>query len=147
MSQHGTAAGCRTTKAMGKGRPSRREARRLVLTLALFWVLWGCAVLSVQLHAAVFIPVVLVLIGLLAGMSFYATFFRIFRLQPLGLGGFWDVGTRSRAMMKLLSPRWWWNTFRLTEWSPYPLAIVLAALLIGDVVLFVLVASHPPRNI
>src|SRR6266487_1319137 len=115
--------------------PSRREARRLVGSAGVFWAMWGCAVVSIEIGTAGIVIFAFGLIGVLSIALFYATFFRIWG-QPFLFPSFRDAGLRWRIMMKLLSPRWLWRTVKATKWPSAFVEITLLALLAADLALF-----------
>ena len=126
--------------------PTRQTARRLVVSIAIFWATWGCVVMGAELGILGVILFGLVLVGMASGVVFYATLFGIWN-QPFLLfafPGFRREGLRWRIMMKLLSPRWLWQTIRATDWPAATIAVTLFLLLAGDLVLFGVLMSHPP---
>jgi len=122
--------------------PSRQTARRLVVSIGVFWATWGCVVLGAERGGLGVIVFGLALLGIASGSLFYATLFGIWN-QSFLFAGFKDAGLRWRIMMKLFTPGWLWQTVRATEWPPAFVAVTLLLLLASDLVLFGFLMSHP----
>ena len=61
--------------------PSRQTARRLVVSIGVFWATWGSAVVGAERGILGVIVFGLALLGIASGSLFYATFFGIWN-QP-----------------------------------------------------------------
>jgi len=129
--------------------PDRRRARRLVVSLTVFWLVWGLLVgaMVTGRSGAVFG------VGFAAAMAsmgcFYWTFLDVWRdvLQApawrvLLLPSVRRARLTNRLMRNLYRPSWLWSTLRATEWSPMVLAAGLLTLLVADLVLFVVMMGH-----
>jgi uncharacterized protein (DUF2062 family) len=133
--------------------PDQGQARRLVISLAIFWALWGLAAGSIEGGGPVAIEPPSVVGGILAGLVFYITLFEVWRaetgLSPLRMMFFPSRGGSGafiRIIRRTLRRKWIWHTLRATGWPPVLLASGLGILLAGDLVLFGLLFTHPPRG-
>ena len=74
--------------------PTRRLARRLVVALAAFWSLWAVGVVSLDVGPGA-LGAVAVVLGLIAGWTFYMTYFTI-----------WEPVTGLSGWRLFLAPSW-----------------------------------------
>jgi hypothetical protein len=134
--------------------PDRRQARRLVVRLALFWALW--AVMVAFLLAPQPSPIAIAA-GFACGGSGFAFYYTLYdvwsertgasALQMLIFPGFRASLVAWRAMFTLLRPSWIRATLRATEWPVLPVGIGLGLLLVVDLgLLGGLFAAHPPTR-
>jgi len=121
----------------------RAHARRLVVSLALFWAAF--AVGGPFIDRPIFVAAFLVAFP--AGFTFYATLFKIWgtRLFVLpGRGAFREGGKQYAAMHALFRPTFIRRVFRATGWPPVLVGVLLLALLAGAVLSVTVVA--PPTE-
>jgi len=117
--------------------PTRPEARRLVTSVVMFWLIGGAgAFLDAGDATSRAIGFVFVVVALVAGWIFYWTLFTVggrsagrsaaSYLLPRGrgFGDTWDGGVA--ILLKVVSPGWWALVVRATRW---PVAVTSAVLL------------------
>jgi hypothetical protein len=109
---------------------SQSDARRLVVSLGLFWACFAVAAPTLEDG----IGVVGFAVGLAAGWFFYLTLFRIwgaqFFLWP-GRGYSERYRRSTAATASLLRPTFVKKTFRATGWPPLAVGCVLVTLLVA----------------
>ncbi len=122
--------------------PNRAQSRKLVVSVAVFWVAWGVFALT----AAVFLAVAVVafLIGMLFLFRFYLTLYRAW--EPESGETAWSMMFRPRFgrrrmraglhIFDVLKPRWIRHTLRETGWNVPVVGCGLLALLVADLVLW-----------
>lgn len=118
-------------------------ARRLVVSVGVFWAAWGCAVVAAETSQSGAIIAISGVVGLVALTFFYATLFHAFSL-PMYSWSFREQGARWQVMLNLLNPAWLWQTLKSTEWPAFIIAVGLGILLATDLVLFGILTAHPP---
>jgi hypothetical protein len=132
-------------------RPNRRQARRLVVSLMLFWALWGTLTIGLMTsppHGA--IAGLAAVIAVAAGWTFFYTISDVWKerigesalLSAMLLLSFAPFRLRWQATTALFRPSWIRATLRATEWPVALLALVLIALGALDVALGVWIFTH-----
>lgn len=136
--------------------PDRRQARHLVLSLAIFWGFWGVAV-GIFFDATPPNPVgaVFLLAGMASCWYFYYTLYSVWSrtadmspLRMLLLPSFRGSLTATRAMFNLFRPSWVRSALNATGWSARLVGSGLASLLLIDLGLMArlfLHTNHPLR--
>ena len=137
-----------TIEAMVDLLPNRAQARKLVVSVAVFWTAWGVFVLTAAAFPAV--AVVAFLIGMPFLFRFYLTLYRVW--EPESGESAWSMMFRprfSRRRMRVglhifdvLKPRWIRHTLRETGWNAAVVGCGLCALLVADLVLLFTVLSN-----
>ena len=123
--------------------PDRRHARRLVVSVAIFWALWGMLFVGTLNGAPGGLLAPAFVVAISSCLYFYLIFFDVWRdtlgaptWRVLLVPSFRRATTTRKLMRNLYRPRWLWATLRATEWSPWALASGLLALLATDLVIF-----------
>ena len=123
--------------------PTQPEARRLVASIVIFWLITGVAVLSdPEATNSGAIGFVLIVVALTAGWVFYRTLFTVggrstgrspgsylgWRVPRWrGPDSTWSIGQEGWAiLLKVVNPRWWGQVVRATHW---PVTATTAVLL------------------
>src|SRR5438093_1059349 len=122
--------------------PDREQARKLVVSIAVFWAAWAVAVASIR-----DVPVLSAIggvVGVVFLFYFYLTLYRVW--EPESGVSAWRMmfmssfSRRQRRtalhLFDLLRPRWIGHTLRETGWNPRVVGGGLLALLVTDLVLY-----------
>jgi hypothetical protein len=133
--------------------PSKTQARKLVVLVALAWLIWPMGAVGVFSANGILIlpsfPIFFVSV-----FWFYALYFRVWKpITGYSLSTLWSQpwlayrGATWRMWFGLLSPRWWLGTMRATGWPVAPIATGLLALLAADLCVLIvgvaMTASSP----
>jgi len=132
--------------------PNREQARKLVVSLAVFWAAWGIGVTAAGAGVPALLGLV-VPIGLVFGFRFFLTLYRVW--EPETGESAWRVmfvpsfsRRRSRALrghtFDLFKPSWIGHTLRETGWNPSFVGYGLMGLLAADLVIAVTVFPNFP---
>jgi hypothetical protein len=116
---------------------STGEARRLVLSVGIFWA--GCGIASLFLDHPIGV------LAFPAGFTFYATLYRIWGTRMFvwpRRGMFRETGKQFEAMLSLFRPSFIRRVFLATGWPPVLVGLVLASLLLGAGASMFVVASE-----
>jgi hypothetical protein len=137
-----------TDQEVGDLLPNRAQARKLVVSLAVFWAAIMMAVLVGPVAPAV--GVAGVAIGLVFGARFYLTLYGVW--TPVSGESPWRMmlvpsfsAQRLRAQLHifdLVRPRWIMHTLRETGWNATILGFGLLGMLVVNLVLIVFVLPH-----
>jgi hypothetical protein len=121
--------------------PNREQARRLVISLGVFWSAWAVGVIS--LDTAPLVGGIATVVGLLAAFRFYFTLFSVW--APEAGESVWRMMfvpsfNRSRLrvtrhLLDLFRPSWIRHTLSVTGWPTKIVGFSLLALLLTDAVL------------
>jgi hypothetical protein len=132
--------------------PDTRQARRLVVTLAIFWGGWGLSLIGFWLAPVA--GVMLFAITFAAGLLFYLTLYGIWERES-GISA-WRMmfvpgfsRNRRRAALHLADlfrPSWIKHTLRETGWPPRFVGTALLATLAVDLLIFATVAPRIPTS-
>lgn len=130
--------------------PDAREARRLVVSLAIFWGGWGLALIG--FWKAPTAGVIVFAVTFAAGIFFYLTLYGVWERES-GIPA-WRMmlvpgvsRDRRRAAMHLADlfrPSWIKHTLRETGWPPRVVGTALLATLALDLLIFATVAPRIP---
>jgi hypothetical protein len=134
--------------------PDRRQARRLVVSLSLFWALWAVTVTMMLAPRPSLIAIAFGFPCIGSGFVFYYTLYDVWSertgvsaLQMFVFPGFRASMVAWRAMFTLFRPSWIRATLRATGWPALPVGIGLGLLLVVDLgLLGGLFAAHPPTR-
>jgi hypothetical protein len=123
--------------------PNRRQARRLVVSLAVFWGVWavGAVLLLTRAPAA---SGVVVVPALAAGFLFYYTLYEVWSertgrsaLRMMVFPGLRASLVAYQAMFTMLRPSWFIPAMRATGWRVALVGALLGGLLVLDLGLVV----------
>jgi hypothetical protein len=132
--------------------PNQNQARALVVSLGVFWLLWGVAVGGFAVAAPV--GAIALVVALFFAFRFYFTLYRVW--EPESGVSPWRMmfvpslsRRRVRASLRLFDlfrPSWIRHTLRVTGWNPRLTGGVLLGLLIVDLLLALLVFPNVPSD-
>ena len=123
--------------------PDRVHARRLVVSLAVFWALWGVIAVGTVGGAPGGLVALAFVVGFSSCLYFYLTLFDVWHdllgapaWRLLLLPSFRRGRITHQVMRNLHRPRWLWATLGATEWSRSRLSVCLGGLLLLDLLIF-----------